>query len=109
MISSSYIQPASILAPDLAALLLFLHAITGCDTMSWPYSIGKVMAMSKCHQLKDPASLFMTPNQSHYDVDKHGQAALEVLYNCKLGNILDFERAARFSSKVASRLVLSAC
>ena len=77
--------------------------------MSRPYSIGKVMAMSKCHQLKDPASLFMTPNQSHDDVNKHGQAALEVLYNCKPGNILDFERAARFSSKVASRLVLSAC
>ena len=63
------------------------------------------MAMRKCHQLKDPASLFMKPNQSHDDVNKHGQAALEVLYNCKPGNSLDFERAARFSSKVASRLV----
>lgn len=63
------------------------------------------MAMSKCHQLKDPASSFMEPNQSHECVNKHGQAALEVLYNCKPGNSLDFERAARFSSKVASRLV----
>ena len=47
------------LAPDLTASLLFLHAITGCDTTSRPHSIGKVMAMSKCHQLKDAASLFM--------------------------------------------------
>lgn len=93
------------LGPDLTASLLFLHAITGCDTTSRPYSIGKVMAMSKSHQLKDPASLFMNPNQSHDDVNKHGQASLEVLYNCKPGNSLDFERAARFSNKVASRLV----
>ena len=63
------------------------------------------MAMSKCHQLKDAASLFMQPNQSHDDVNRHGQASLEVLYNCKPGNSLDFERAARFSSKVASRMV----
>ena len=93
------------LAPNLTASLLFLHAITGCDTTSRPYSIGKVMAMSKCHQLMDSATLFMKPNQSHDDVNKHGQAALEVLYNSKPGNSLDFERAARFSSKVASRLV----
>ena len=61
--------------------------------------------MSKCHQLMDSATLFMKPNQSHDDVNKHGQAALEVLYNSKPGNSLDFERAARFSSKVASRSI----
>ena len=93
------------LHPDIAATLLFLHAITGCDTVSRPYGIGKVMAMSKCDRLKDHASAFMKPNQSHDDVDKHGQATLEVLYNCKNGNSLDFERAAKFSSKVASRSV----
>ena len=32
------------LAPYLTASLLFPHAITGCDTTSRPYSIGKVMA-----------------------------------------------------------------
>ena len=30
------------LAPGLTASLLFLHAITGCDTTSRPHSIGKV-------------------------------------------------------------------
>jgi len=63
------------------------------------------MAMGKCDQIKDHASTFMKPNQSHDDVNEHGQGTLEVLYNCKPGNSLDFERAARFSSKVASRSV----
>lgn len=93
------------LGPDLNASLLFIHAITGCDTTSRPYSIGKVMAVSKCQQLKYHAQSFLKPNQSHEDVNKHGQAALEILYNCKPGNSLDFERAARFSSKVASKSV----
>ena len=31
------------LAPNLNTQLLFLHAITGCDTTSRPYSMGKVM------------------------------------------------------------------
>ena len=61
--------------------------------------------MSKCHQLKDVASLSMQPIQSHTDINKHGQASLEVMYNCKPGNSLDFERAARFSSKVAPRMI----
>ena len=89
--------------PDVAASLLFLHALTGCDTVSRQYGIGKVMAMGKCDKLKDHAIAFLTPNQIHDNVNKHGQASLEVLYSCKPGRNLDFERAARFSSKVASR------
>ena len=37
--------------------------------------------------------------------DQQVGVVLEVLYNYKPGNSLDFERAARFSSKVAPRLV----
>ena len=61
------------------------------------------MAMGKCDKLKDHAIAFLTPNQIHDNVNKHGQASLEVLYSCKPEHSLDFERAARFSSKVASR------
>ena len=63
------------------------------------------MVMSKYRLRKENAQLFMKPSQSHEDVNKHGQAALEILYNCKHGNSLDFERAAKFSNKVASRSV----
>ena len=93
------------LDPDLVASLLFLHAITGCDTVSRPHGIGKVMAMGKCDQLKEHASAFVKSSQSHDEVNRHGQGTLEVLYCCKSGHSLDFERAARFSSKVASRSV----
>ena len=89
--------------PDVAASLLFLHALTGCYTVSRQYGIGKVMAMGKCDKLKDHAIAFLTPNQIHDNVNKHGQASLEVLYSCKPGHSLDFERAARFSSNVAPR------
>lgn len=61
--------------------------------------------MGKCDQIKNHASAFMKPNQSHDDVNRHGQAALAVLYSCKPENSLDFERTARFNSKVASRSV----
>lgn len=91
------------LEPNVIRSLLFIHAITGCDTTSRPYGIGKVMAMNKCDRLMDHASPFMDEAQTHESVKKHGQAALEILYNCKSGNSLDFERASRFSSKVASR------
>ncbi|MPC95446.1 hypothetical protein E2C01_090658 [Portunus trituberculatus] len=40
-----------------------------------------------------------------YQINKHGQASLEILYSCKPGNSLDFEKAAMFSRKVASRSV----
>ena len=91
------------LGPTILSSLLFLHGVTGCDTTSRLYGIGKVMAMGKCDKLKDHASTFMKPNQSHDDICKHGEATLEVLYSCKPGNSLDFQRAATFSSKVASR------
>lgn len=93
------------LPPSLTALLLFLHAITGCDTTSKPYSISKVKAMTRCHLLKDHASVFRKPNQSHDDINKYSQASLKVLYNCNPENSLDFERGAMFSRKVAFRSV----
>ena len=33
--------------PDVAASLLFLHALTDCDTVSRQYGIGKVLVMGK--------------------------------------------------------------
>ena len=89
--------------PDVAASLLFLHAPTGCNTVSRQYGIGKVMAVGKCDKLKGHAIAFLTPNQVHDNVNKHGQASVDVLYSCKPGHNLDFETAARFSSKIASR------
>ena len=92
------------LQPNIIRSLLFFHAITLCDTTSRPYGIGKVMAVNKCDQLMDHASPFMDETQIHESVKKHGQVCLEKLYNFESGTSFDFERAPRFSSKVASRL-----
>ena len=37
----------SLLDPVLSESLLFIHAISGCDTTSRPYGIGKVSPMAK--------------------------------------------------------------
>ena len=41
--------------------------------------IGKVMAMGKCDKLKDHASAFLTPNQSHDNVNKQWSWPNQVL------------------------------
>ena len=57
---------------DVVASLLFLHALTGCGTVSRQYGIGIVMAIGKYDKLKDHAISFLTPNQVHDNVNKHG-------------------------------------
>ena len=40
------------LDPVLSKSLLFIHALSGCDTASGPYNIGRISAMGKCVDLK---------------------------------------------------------
>ncbi len=87
---------------DLAYSLLFIHSLSGCDTTSRPYGIGKVQALEKYKLLVEHAKVFMAPDQSYAEIEKAGQKALAVIYGCKPCTVLDFERATRFSKKVAS-------
>ena len=43
---------------DLRNSLLFIHALSGCDTTSRPYGIGKISAMNTFADLQMPAKLF---------------------------------------------------
>jgi hypothetical protein len=47
------------LEPDLIGSLLFIHAITGCDTVLRPYSIDKGIALTKYKQIKSHADIFL--------------------------------------------------
>jgi hypothetical protein len=47
------------LEPDLIGSLLFIHAITGCDTVSRPYSIARGIALTKYKQIKSHADIFL--------------------------------------------------
>ena len=82
--------------PDVAASLLFLHALTGYHTVSRQYGIGKVMAMGKCDKLED-----------HDNVNKHGQPPLEVLYSCTPGHSLDMTLREQLGS--AARYLPDLC
>lgn len=42
----------------LSNTLLFIHAMSGCDTTSKPYGIGKVSALGKFNKLEESAKVF---------------------------------------------------
>ena len=90
------------LDPDLSHSLLFIHALSGCDTTSKPYGIGKISAISKYCDLKGTAELFMKADINHEQIELFGNQAIATLYGCKHGADLNFERASKFTEKIAS-------
>ena len=87
---------------DLSSSLLFIHAMSGCDSTSRPYGIGKVSTMDKYQSIQRSARIFMMPNRMHKEIEKAGNEPLAIIYGCKPGMDLNFERASRFSEKVVS-------
>ena len=83
--------------------LLFMHALTGCDTTSRPYGVGKSSVLARCPSLYQQASIFMMQDRCHAEIESAGEEAILVLYNCTTpGAVLDAVRASRFATKVAS-------
>ena len=71
----------SILGDEFCRSLLFLHAFTGCDTTSHPYSIGKRSAVSRfktSYQLREAARSFMAASDPD-DIAKAGEEAVVLL------------------------------
>ena len=87
---------------DLSSSLLFIHAMSGCDSTSRPYGIGKVSTMNKYQSIQSSTRIFMMPNRTHEEIEKAGNEALAIIYSCKLGKDLNFECASRFFEKVVS-------
>lgn len=90
------------LDPDLSRSLLFIHALSGCDTTSRPYGLGKTSTMGKYRELQELSKLFMTADATHTDIEEAGNQAMATIYGCKFGFDLNFERASKFMGKVAS-------
>lgn len=82
--------------------LLFLHALSGCDTTSRPFGLGKVTVLKKFALLKDSAKVFMDKSSSKGAVEKAGEKALLVLYGCPESRDLTSARVEKFSMKVAT-------
>ena len=88
--------------PVLSKSLLFIHALSGCDTTSGSYCIGKISAMGKYVDLKVASQIFMLPNKDHNEGEQAGNEALAIIYACKQGTDLNLERASKLSEKVES-------
>ena len=87
------------IGPILSSMILFVHALTGCDTVSKPYGLGKMTAVSKVELLKEYGTVFMNENSSQTHIEEAGQQALSILYGC---TNLNQGRAAKFRVKVLS-------
>ena len=75
----------NILGDEVCKSLLFLHAITGCDTMSSLFNIGKLTAFKKMmnnKQLRDIAHEFSVAGRSQSMIEQIGEKAIKILYNC---------------------------
>ena len=93
------------LTPSQAESLLFLHAISGCDTTSRPHGVGKITVLKKFEQLKDSAAIFMSHTSSREDIARAGEKALLEIYGTPKSPNLNAARVEKFQVKVANSSV----
>jgi 5'-3' exonuclease len=95
----------STLGIDGCRQLLFIHAITGCDTTSRLHGIGKPAALKKIVNdiyLKSQGVVFLQENASKEDIIKAGEEALVNLYGGAPLEGLDILRWRKFTTKTMS-------
>ena len=90
------------LDPSLSEGLLFLHAISGCDTTSRPFGIGKVTVLKKYIALKSHVATFMNQASSKERIKEAGEKALLEIYGCPSLQSIDAARVEKFQMKVAA-------
>ena len=73
----------SSLTPFVKKSLLFIHAISGCDTTSQPYGIGKTSDKDKAENLHEHAQVFMNYLSDREAIEEAGQKSLIILYTCR--------------------------
>ncbi|CAB4012765.1 Hypothetical predicted protein [Paramuricea clavata] len=81
--------------------LLFLHAVSGCDTTSRPHGIGKVGVLKKYAALAESAATFMASESSKVALETAAERALLVMYGSQVDD-LKTARLQRFQTKVAT-------
>ena len=77
----------NILGDEVCKSLLFLHAITGCDTTSSLFNIGKLTAFKKMmdnKQIRNIAYEFSVAGRSQSMIEQIGEKAIKILYNCDI-------------------------
>ncbi|CAC5425518.1 unnamed protein product [Mytilus coruscus] len=95
-------QTEEFLGEDNCNLLPFLHSLTGCDSTSRLFGIGKGLALKKLNQeyLKMQGKVFMNNNSINADIIKAGEEALTCLYGGLPLEGLNILRWRKFTSRV---------
>lgn len=94
-------------ANEVCHLLPFVHAITGCDTTSRLFGIGKGIALKKLRtdpHFKHQAEIFARESPK-MEVVRAGEEALSCLYGGTPGESLDLLRYRKFCTKVMTDTV----
>ena len=93
-----------LLGEDICQVILFIHAILGCDTSSWLHGHGKAAALklvSKNSRFLNLSRIFCgsstTPKE---DVIRAGESALAMLYSGAHNDKLDDLRYKRYTEKM---------
>ena len=85
-------------------LLPFVHAVTGCDTTSRLFGLGKAVALKKVatnEYFRSQGEIFMSNGRTKDDIIKAGEEAISCLYGGVPLEGLQILRWRKFTSKVA--------
>lgn len=86
-------------------VLLFLHAMTGCDTTSSFYHKGKIKEYNifkENEQLQRPVKIFNQKNASKFEIAKAGEKFILVLYGNEKCPTLDDLRFQMYRKKIST-------
>jgi hypothetical protein len=102
--SSSCLQRA---LPDVHSHMLFIHAMSGCDTTSAPYNKGKKKVLTLLEgdrKLRSVVDVFNNCNSSPDDISLAGETFLLALYGAGKGvTSLDEQRYFMYHTSVAKQ------
>ena len=96
------------LGADICNNIVFIRAISGCDTTSILYGLGKGLSLKRITSralFRNKAETLCKKDATVDDVIDAGEAAIVCLYNGKEGDNLDGLRYAKFCDKVATNQV----
>ncbi|CAC5392563.1 unnamed protein product [Mytilus coruscus] len=85
-------KPKALLGNEIVHVLPFIHAITGCDTTSRLYGIGKNAGLKRLREnviFRELASVFLNQDATSDGIIESGQAALVMLYGGETGESLE--------------------
>lgn len=100
-------QTKTDLGPYICSNILFLHALSGCDTTSRLFGIGKAAVLKRFRTnkaLQQAAKVFDCVSATTEEIKLAGEKALVVMYNGKKDETLNTLRLSRYCEKVAKSL-----